>query len=628
MAKQKLKSLITSFTPDGDFLAVLYPNGVVKIWSTSNGTLLAEWKQPDGDTVVGYSCIACSFVGKKRRKERGTCLLALGTSEGEILVIDVFTGETKWKSTGHHSGGLAGLAFANNGCSLHVVGRSGMASKMKSESGEVIEEFGASKKPISSLAFSCDEKIFALASDKLRVLSMENGKEVLKFVYDVGQVQYLCISDDAKTIVTSGSGEKHLQVWNCDFSSKSASSGPGLLMRHPPLAIQCKNSTNDEGSKVILAVSESGAAYVWNLKIISKDEEINPTKITVKATKGDADLQNSVNVKKSRTSIIAARLTAVEADGQVTALISYGSIDSPQFSLVKISNPGENIVITDGDATVTIRENGIPTGKESEAATASAQTKKGSKKRAASDPDLATTRSVVDSGHGEDMDGVIDDDLNEPTMGDKLANLNLLDNDKSKGHEIQESVPAKPPSADSVNVLLKQALHADDRALLLECLYNQDNKVIANSISQLKPADVLKLLHSLVSIIQSRGAVLACALPWLKSLLLQHASGIMSQESSLLALNTLYQLIESRVSTFQSALQISSCLDFLYSEIVDEGLEENDAVIPVIYEDKDTDEEESEDAMDTDQDNEDEEKEDNEEAGGISDFEGSDGMSD
>ncbi|KAJ0075405.1 hypothetical protein Patl1_34455 [Pistacia atlantica] len=623
MAKQKLKSLITSFTPDGDFLAVLYPNGVVKIWSTSNGTLLAEWKQPDGDTVVGYSCIACSFVGKKRRKERGTCLLALGTSEGEILVIDVFTGETKWKSTGHHSGyvalihinapilifsphlcsGLAGLAFANNGRSLHVVGRSGMASKMKSESGEVIEEFGASKKPISSLAFSCDEKIFALASDKLRVLSMENGKEVLKFVYDVGQVQYLCISDDAKTIVTSGSGEKHLQVWNCDFSSKSASSGPGLLMRHPPLAIQCKNSTNDE------------------------DEEINPTKITVKATKGDADLQNSVNVKKSRTSIIAARLTAVEADGQVTALISYGSIDSPQFSLVKISNPGENIVITDGDATETIRENGIPTGQrcghfyfirsESEAATASAQTKKGSKKRAASDPDLATTRSVVDSGHGEDMDGVIDDDLNEPTMGEKLANLNLLDNDKSKGHEIQESVPAKPPSADSVNVLLKQALHADDRALLLECLYNQDNKVIANSISQLKPADVLKLLHSLVSIIQSRGAVLACALPWLKSLLLQHASGIMSQESSLLALNTLYQLIESRVSTFQSALQISSCLRLPLFR----GLEENDAVIPVIYEDKDTDEEESEDAMDTDQDNEDEEKEDNEEAGRISDFE-------
>ena len=44
-------------------------------------------------------------------------------------------------------------------------------------------------------------------------------------------------------------------------------------------------------------------------------------------------------------------------------------------------------------------------------------------------------------------------------------------------------------------------------------------------------------MHSL-----DRGAVLVSALPWLRSLLLQHASGIMSQESSLIALNSLYQV--------------------------------------------------------------------------------------
>lgn len=76
------------------------------------------------------------------------------------------------------------------------------------------------------------------------------------------------------------------------------------------------------------------------------------------------------------------------------------------------------------------------------------------------------------------MDGVlVDDDQNEPTMGEKLESLNLHNNNESKCPEIPESSPAKPPSADSVNVLLKQALHADDRALLLECLYNQDKKV-------------------------------------------------------------------------------------------------------------------------------------------------------
>ncbi|KAK8581261.1 hypothetical protein V6N13_144297 [Hibiscus sabdariffa] len=255
------------------------------------------------------------------------------------------------------------------------------------------------------------------------------------------------------------------------------------------------------------------------------------------------------------------------------------------------------------------------------------------KKRAAPDPHLATKRGTDNTGHGENVDGVLaNDDPNEPTMAEKLASLNLIENGKTETNEIQEtrepSHGAKPPTADSVNVLLKQALHADDRSLLLDCLYTQDEKVIANSVSQLNPSDVLKLLQSLVSITQSRGAVLACALPWIKSLLLYHASGIISQESSLLALNSLYQLIESRVSTFESALQISSCLDFLYAGIVEDEVDEN-ATIPVIFEDTDESEnEESENAMETD----DEEEEDGEAlddaSDGIGDFEGFDDMSD
>ncbi|KAB1218654.1 hypothetical protein CJ030_MR3G026545 [Morella rubra] len=276
---------------------------------------------------------------------------------------------------------------------------------------------------------------------------------------------------------------------------------------------------------------------------------------------------------------------------------------------------------------------------------------------------------------GEAADGVLvnEENLTEPTMGEKLASLNLIQNDKPnsddskiddpKGREDQpepsSSLLVQPPSADSVQVLLRQALRADDRVLLLDCLYNRDEKVIAKSVSLLNPADVLKLLQSLVSVIQSRakrsqemfprsyflqqvlclldvpvsylgekGAVLACAVPWLRNLLLQHASGIMSQESSLLALNSLFQLIESRVSTFESAIQLSSCLDILYTGVVDDEVDENDIPVPVVYEDKDeSDEEESEDAMETDQDSEDGNSSD-EALDGVSDIEGSDGMMD
>ncbi|KAE8710964.1 hypothetical protein F3Y22_tig00110318pilonHSYRG00218 [Hibiscus syriacus] len=598
------------------------------IWSTSTGSLLAEWKQSDANPANSYSSIAFSFIKKKvapdpledvymHKKGHRTCLLALGTNEGDIFTIDVLAGDMKWSSSGFYPGGIAGLSFTNKGGSLYVIGSNGKASEMNSENGDLMREFKTSKRSISSLTFSQDGKYLALANDKIRVVNLDDGKELLKFPDDLDPVQYISISDDAKTIVTSGFRETNLQLWSCDLSSKTVSGGSVISIPRPPLAFECKNSGSEEGGSVLLAVSESGIAYLWNLDIISQDD-VKPTKITVKPDKSAGDQQNAGS-KKTRTPIIS-RIHALGMGQEVVALIAYGPLDSPKFTHVNVSKAGENIAINAMDQTETIQENRAsllkvdPNGKPN-------------RKRAASDPDLATKRGTNDTGHGENVDGVlVDDDPNEPTMAEKLAILNLIENGENETIENQErgesSPNGKPPTADSVNVLLKQALHADDRALLLDCLYTQDEKVIANSVSPLNPSDVLKLLQSLL------GAILACALPWIKSLLLHHASGIVSQESSLLALHSLYQLIESRVSTFESALQTSSCLDFLYAGIVEDEADEN-GTIPVIFEDTDESEkEESEDAMETD----DEEKEDDEAldeaSDGVSDFEGIDDMSD
>lgn len=241
-----------------------------------------------------------------------------------------------------------------------------------------------------------------------------------------------------------------------------------------------------------------------------------------------------------------------------------------------------------------------------------AESKKAKKRQAAElDPDLPTTTEEVnfDVDQSEVADGVLDFDVNEPTMGEKLASLTLQgENDKSKsGKELESSALTMPPSANSVDVLLKQALHADDRALILDCLYTQDEKVIQKSISQLKISDVLKFSNFLVSIVESRGAILACAERWLKCLLLEHATVIISQESSFQALNSLDQLIGSRVSTFKSAIELSSTIDLLFARDIDEEADEEEQTVPFIYEDQHSDEE-SDDAMDTDQNIRDEEQ--------------------
>ncbi|TVU35767.1 hypothetical protein EJB05_17690, partial [Eragrostis curvula] len=104
-------------------------------------------------------------------------------------------------------------------------------------------------------------------------------------------------------------------------------------------------------------------------------------------------------------------------------------------------------------------------------------------------------------------------------------------------------------------------------------LADSTSGVIVKSVSPLTPADVVKLLKFFVLQIQSRGAVLGCLLRWLQTLLGQHMSSIVSRESSMLVLNSLYQ-------DFTVPLEGKSTY--------------------IIYKDKDTDEEESEvDAMET-----------------------------
>ncbi|KAF8670968.1 hypothetical protein HU200_050238 [Digitaria exilis] len=242
-----------------------------------------------------------------------------------------------------------------------------------------------------------------------------------------------------------------------------------------------------------------------------------------------------------------------------------------------------------------IQENTTPTRQGKDKKKESAKKKERARKRTSSV--LDSTNEVSDAVNEEKPEY----NLDGPTIGEKLATLDLINRDNERNDNEEHKLSMAPPSADSVHILLKQSLRADDNVSLLTCLYNRDEKVITKSISLLTPADVVKLLKFFVLQIQSRGAVLVCLLPWLQTLLSRHMSSIVSQESSLSLLNSLYQLIDARTSTFKSALQLSTTLDYLFSEIADDEADDEEFAPPIIYEDKDTDDEESEvDAMETD----------------------------
>ncbi|KAM0857934.1 hypothetical protein ACQ4PT_048144 [Festuca glaucescens] len=437
-----------------------------------------------------------------------------------------------------------------------------------------------------------------------KLFSVKDKKDVLKIPSEDGFIQLMSVSDDARILVFCNDNNKEVQVWSCDHHNGTINSTASLVMHTQPKAVECKRSTSYETGGIVLAVSKKGVAYVWHLQTISQDEVL-PTKISVKKSLD----------KKGRIPIILAKLCDVKEDNTVKVHVAFGSPGCLQFKVVVLGENCEDInLVAESDAFASeernleqdAKGNSRMAGEQDQQENTNPTDQGRSKKR---------TASVLDSTNDTVKEGNPEYNLDEPTMEQKLESLNLLN--KSEFLE-EQSVSLAPPSADSVHILLKQALRADDHTELLKCLYNRDEKVIVKSISLLTPADALKLLKFLVSSIQSRGAKLVCLLPWLQTLLSRHMSSIVSQESSLMLLNSLYQLIDARTSTFKSALQLSTILDYRFSEIADEETDEEEAIAPIIYEDKDTDDEEESDAMETDGESE--------ELGDVTDaFEHSDG---
>ncbi|KAF3661126.1 putative WD repeat-containing protein 43-like isoform X2 [Capsicum annuum] len=345
---------------------------LLRVWNTSSGSLFGQWRpENSGDS---FSYMACCIVGKKRRNEQ--CLLvAIGSDDGNVLAVNISTGLVRWRKDGALPSGAASLFFVGKGRRIHAVAANGLVFEMNSKTGEVIKEFKGSKKPISLVAHSTNEKIIAVASDKLRFLSSESGKELLKFSPDSDAAQRIWLSNDAQFAVTAVFGEKQRQVWKLDFGERLQIMG-----------IFCKANYDHSKSQ------------------------------------------------------------------QRGALIAYGSIESLEFTSVDISSPGKDIVTAAGEQAekevAAVQENGhVKKGADMEVEDANLiQRSKATNKRPASELDVTGAVTITDNGNGEPIDGVQIDDLNEPTMGEKLAMLNLADNNEDQSNNnLESAVQAKPP---------------------------------------------------------------------------------------------------------------------------------------------------------------------------------------
>ena len=105
------------------------------------------------------------------------------------------------------------------------------------------------------------------------------------------------------------------------------------------------------------------------------------------------------------------------------------------------------------------------------------------------------------------------------------------------------SLPPGPLKADSLSVLLTQALRSSDRALLEQCLAVGNERVIANTVRRLLPLDAALLLRAAVERLQSRPSRGQQLAAWIQAVLLHHTAYLMAAPGAAPVMTPLYQTI-------------------------------------------------------------------------------------
>lgn len=636
MAPPVLKNLLTAFSPRGDYLAICAGDGRIKTWDTVSGSIRGDFAdlavsisgadpEVDGHLAVDYTCMAWNPATKKGKKKHGSSfLLGLGTGSGDVLLLDTALGQLKWRVQDCHPGGLKSLVFAKSGSIIYSTGVDGMVCALDLDSGRLLEKFRASKRAISCIAVSGDCKYLVAGVAELKLFELSSKKRLCKFTGHPDAVKALVYTDDDTHFFSSANGERHVALWHNYGSKKGAAAACSLSMEHPAVSLDCSGELSK--SLRVLAVSEAGMAYVWHASSVEELSKVKPIEVSVALEKGEAS-PGSKSGKSSRSAVLAAKFIGKNEKGPGSVLVAFGTTVKPVFEQISLEGKGNRILLQanqNGALMPTIQVNDTAEYKDLSEATIlgpdnavdvemprahleleEATSKPSKRKKRTSIEEAQRVNMDHPKLYGSQsvqLDGVIPTALNEDeeTMEEKLKALGILE-DGGEDAEGKDD-PLAPPKADSLQVLMTQALESEDKALLKQCLSVTDEKVIMNTMRMLSPLSAAKFLQLSLFKIDSRTKRGLLLVPWIKAVLLYHASYIMSSPSMQPVLSSLYQVIDARLSVFRSLLSLSGRLDLIMAQVsANETTQQQEVSAAVVYEESDDDGEgEVEDVMDAD----------------------------
>lgn len=574
-SEKTMQGKFYSFSPSGEKLSQVGPDGMVRVWDTATGILDHEY-QPASHLMAKPSCIQYSpqlDYKKKKKKaqgEMGSSVLALATLQGTVLVYSPEKRELL--ATLDHSQPQAVVDLAWLGPNiLFTLSADNTVVKWNVSSGEKVACVEVSG---SSSLCALGPKNLCTAKSRIDhiILKKTGGAQVAKsFTGHASQVGKMVPlpteSDPARYFLSSSPDDRFVYAW--DLKSEGEDPVASFMVGDQVTGVE---ATELQNNTVTLAVTTLKGSLV----LFSQHLNGNTNNTIVKKTGRLLILQEGKEKEKATLPILAAHFCR---DKENSLIIAYGNTSILKFERISAKE------ITG-------------TKKLQRAAPMSVVTQKSSLAEIIT-PKVTRDATVVGPGHLMIAQADAPRRENKRKQGDEDGTLSLPMDERLHALVLDKPTDATathPPKTDNQIHLLLQGLHSKDGRILQGVLSCADETLVTNTVRRMPTPAVVPLLKHLQTLFMGKGHKNAAYVTWVRLVLYHHMSHLSTLPDRQELLRPFYSISASRVASFMQLTELHARLDLSLTHVATKHQEAQQSQVEpsalLIYREEESDEEE------------------------------------
>ncbi|KAF9581097.1 WD repeat-containing protein 43 [Lunasporangiospora selenospora] len=606
----------SSFSPEGCHNYCIVTPGAdqyrLRVFDTATGNVKNDYEEKGADgrwTCVRWGSIVEPGVSKKKRRsdhgEQSSPVLALGHSDGRVSIYSLAHGRVIHELKGSHTGKVNDFCFSKNGTRGFSAGEDGLICEWDIAQGVEMSKFQAETKSVKKVQLNHQETMILTAGHSMKLWSADTKELIKTFTGHASAITNVVFAANDKYVISTAEQDRFINLWDSTLDNQQEGTITALTLDNTVVNVDVSSTD------AVLAISEDGTAGMWQ-NALSANASTGKSKASKKKRYTTRPCDCPVKYESSREENILIPLLSGAFTPQGQMVLARGSTIKPVFEKIDFQNEDGSLKEKD-----LVMSRAPVSGFLMDEAEQAAENVKATKKAyneasvtviGTTDFGMATPAVAEAGSESEDEDGEKGEGLSgERTLAEKLRDISVEDSAEAK---TKKTSKYSTPKANSLQQMLIQALHSNDKQLLEACLQFSNVEIIRNTVRRLPTAYVVPFLTQVIDRFHKRPNRGELLLEWIKAVLLMHTAYLMTVPDLVQKLAYFHRTMDERVSVFQRLLNLQGRLDLVMSQIEMRQKYEtedlsNEATTVYVEDEEDVEGEDLDVAMESDEDDDD-----------------------